>query len=112
MQHATPLAHFNDGPSVAWARKAFASHEAFFVALPAFDGRVGKCVLEMTRAHRFSRAGDVVYADAQTLLLHTKEGGARTVCLQNGREIVVTLAQGPASALLDAQSGEVLFRTP
>ena len=108
---AQPLAHFSGG-EVAWARKQFETHEAFFIALPAFDAALGKCVAELTDAHRFSRSADVIYADAQTILLHSREGGERAVFLKSGREIRVRMPHSPATALLDAQSGEVLFLTP
>jgi hypothetical protein len=110
---AEPLATFAATGEVAIASKAAEGHTAWFVSLPSRDPHVMRMILRRTPAHRYTRDyDDVIYAGGGVVVLHTAEGGERTVTLRNGRAVELTMPPGPATLLLDAETGALLLPTP
>ena len=106
---ALALGRFVGTDHVAIARKEMPRHTAWYVALPSWSSALFSRLIARTPAHRYSEQGDVVYADAGLVTLHTKQGGRRTVVLRGGKRVDLELPAGPATVLLDATTGERVF---
>jgi hypothetical protein len=104
---AEALGHYAGTAHVAVARKALAASTAWFVGLPPADERFWRALLGRAGAHLYTEPGAVVYAGAGVVVVHANGGGRRTVRLRNGRAVALDLA-GPATVLLDAETGAVL----
>jgi len=107
---AEPLGHFTQNDALAIARKSLDDHTAWYVGLPSKQGQPLQSILPETSAHIYSRQGDIVYGGSGLLVLHTDEGGTRTVTLQDGTPVSLELPKGPATVFLDSQTGEVLLK--
>jgi hypothetical protein len=105
---AEALGHYAGTPHVAVARKALPRSTAWFVGLPPADERFWRALLGRTGSHLYTGPGAVVYAGMGTVVVHTKEGGRRTVRLRNGRAIELDLAPN-STILLDADTGAILL---
>ncbi len=104
-----PLARLVDGDAVVIARRKFATHTTVFCALP-LNGTDGfRAIFRQAGCHIYNDKNDFTYANNGLLLLHTKDGGPRTIHLRSGKTIPLTLP--PASTyLFDSQTGEVLMK--
>jgi hypothetical protein len=77
------------------------SPNVHFFTTPPTDWRP---ILQQTQAHLYTDTDDVIHAGAGLLLIHTKQGGPRTIRLRNGKVIETTLPPNH-SLLLDANTG-------
>lgn len=104
-----PLARLTDGGGVVIARRKFTTYTSVFCALP-LNGTDGfRAILRQAGCHVYNDKNDFTYANNGLLLLHTKDGGPRTIHLHSGKTIPLTLP--PASTyLIDSQTGEVLMK--
>lgn len=109
---AEALGTYAETGEVAIARKPFADHTAWYVALPSEEPTVLTTILRRTHAHTYSDAGDIVYAGGGLVTVHTAEGGRREITLLNGTRVVLDLPPEPATVLLDSESGEILLGAP
>jgi hypothetical protein len=105
---AEALGHFTSG-EVAIARKCFADHTVTFLALPSWDKTLYTRLLERTTAHRYLDVPGIVYAGSGLLAVHVKQGGAITVRLRDGQTVALSLPAGPATVVLDSQTGAALI---
>ncbi|MFP4282199.1 MAG: hypothetical protein ACLFU2_06220 [Opitutales bacterium] len=106
---AEPRGRFLPDRGVAIARKAQAGHTAWFVSLPSRQIEPLRSILAETEAHCFGPADAFFYGGGGILAMHTLTGGRREVTLRNGKGVVLDLPEGPATVLLDSQTGEVLL---
>jgi hypothetical protein len=66
-------------------------------------------IIQTTNAHIYSSAGELFYAGNGMLTVHTQTGGRRVIQLKNKQYVVLDLPDGPATVLLDAETGEILL---
>jgi hypothetical protein len=109
---AEPLGRFSETNEPAVARKSFADHTAWYVSLPNTGIEPMRHILWESGAHVYSRQGDIVYAGAGILAVHTKQGGRHTVTLRNGKNLSFDLPEGASTLLLDSRTGELLHPRP
>ncbi len=106
---AEPIGSFVSSGEVAVARKAFPDHTAWFVSLPSRELEPLNGILRAAGAHVFGEPDAFFYCGGGILVMHTLTGGPRDVTLRSGKVIHLDLPEGPATILLDSESGEVLL---
>ncbi len=106
---AEPVGFYQDGVSVAAARKVFPDHTAWYVGFSSWDDKVGTAIIAQTPAHRYNTTGDIFYAGAGMLVIVTKEGGKRPVLLRDGTKTEVDFPPGFGTAVLDSATGKTLL---
>ncbi len=67
-----------------------------------------QAIIKHCGAHVYCEAGDPVIAGAGLVAINCPHGGTRTLRLRNGKTVALTL-DGPATAALDAETGERLL---
>lgn len=107
---AQPLGYFAETEQVAIARKELSDHTAWYVSLPSRGLQPMQRILQEGGAHVYNDSGDIFYGGGGVLVMHTLEGGARSVTLKNGRSVVVDLPDGAATVLLDSDTGAVVLQ--
>ena len=93
---------------IAGASLRHDTHTDYFFALPLMDKALWRQLFRETGCHIYDDAGDAVIAGSGLIMVHTADGGERTIRLRNGREVRVEL-QPKQTLLLDAESGEVVL---
>ena len=94
---------------IAGASLRHDTHTDYFFALPLMDKALWRQLFRKTGCHIYDDAGDAVIAGSGLIMVHTADGGERTIRLRNGREVRVEL-QPKQTLLLDAESGEVVLK--
>ncbi|QHV96005.1 hypothetical protein [Spirosoma endbachense] len=103
------LAELDDTGQAIIARKQGEEYTSVFCALP-LNGTDGfREVFRQAGCHIYNEQNDFTYANSGLLLLHTKEGGLRTIRLKNGKSVSFSLKQG-TNLLLNVTTGEVVLR--
>jgi hypothetical protein len=92
----------------AIARRTHADHTSWYVSLPSQDVQPLAYIFQQSGAHRYNTDGDIFYGGGGLLVMHTLEGGTRTLTLRSGKQITLALPEGPATVILDPATGEVL----
>lgn len=106
---AEPLARLSEGDGVVIARKKMPAHTSVFCALP-LNGTDGfRAILRQAGCHVYNDQNDFTYAGNGLLLLHSKDGGSRSIHLRSGKTIPLTLPTA-STYLLDSQTGAVLMK--
>lgn len=80
----------------------------WFSTTPVTTAAGWREIFRAAGAHVYTDSGDVIHAGAGLVLLHAKEGGARTLRLRGGRVLELN-APGVASWVFDAETGERLL---
>jgi hypothetical protein len=98
----------NTGQPVV-ARKTFQGHTSIYSTLPLHDTDFFRSIFRQAGCHIYNESNDFTFAHSGLLLIHTKEGGKRTIHLKNNRTIVLEM---PAytTFVLDATTGELFSR--
>ena len=106
---AEPLAVFDTlfPAKVAAARIVRDSVTDYFFALPLMTAGLWRQLFRQAGCHIYDTEGDAVIAGSGLLMIHTAEGGERTLHLRNGKEVRLRL-QPKQTLLLDAETGVVL----
>jgi hypothetical protein len=86
-----------------------ATHTSVLATLPLRGANVFRGLFSEAGCHIYAKGDDPLFATAQLVMLHTASGGPRSVRLRNGKEVKLELP-GPSTVLLDAVSGEDLFK--
>ncbi|GAB4019909.1 hypothetical protein [Spirosoma koreense] len=106
---AQPVAELEGTHQPIIARKQGNGFTTVFCGLP-LNGTDGfREIFRQAGCHIYNEKNDFTYANSGLLLLHTKEGGTRTIQLKNGKSIRVPLAQG-STVLMDMKTGEVMLK--
>lgn len=105
---AETLATIDSTNRVAVARKRFADHTVVYAALPLGGTSVFRELFRSAGCHIYNEADDFTYVHTGVMLIHSAEGGARTILLKNGRRLDLTLPP-KSNTLLDASTGERLL---
>ena len=106
-KEALALAEFTESGTVAAASKLSPDCRDIFFSLPPLSSKVWTELFSMAGCHIYSRDSDALIAGSGQIMIHTKDGGARTVTLTNGKKVDLNLSP-MQTVLLDAESGEIL----
>jgi len=91
------------------AQKQFPTHKAILATFPLQDTDVFRELFKAAGCHVYNEKNDFTYAHSNLLLLHTADGGQRTIHLRNGKKLDLVLP--PASTwLTDVETGEVVIK--
>lgn len=91
------------------AVKKFKTHTSIYSSLPLHGTNVYRKLLKDAGCHVYNSSGEFMYVNSGLLLLHTKDGGKRTIHLRNGKDVELELP--PLSTwIVDAGTGEVLLK--
>jgi hypothetical protein len=93
----------------AVARKVFADHQAWYVAVPHTGEQPLRSILRSSGAHVYCYHGEIVYGGDGLLVVHTKEGGTHQISLRSGKTIRFDLPPGVHTLVLDPLSGQPLM---
>lgn len=103
------LATLKGTEEVIVARKKMKDCVSVYSTLPLHDTNFYRSLFKSAGCHVYNEANDFTYVNSGLMMIHTKEGGKRTLHLQNGKEVNVELP--PYSTwVLDAQTGQVLLK--
>jgi hypothetical protein len=108
---ATILGRYADSAAGAIARRQFAGHTAWYVAVPHAGLQPLQHILQEAGAHRYGRAGEIAYAGGGLLVLHVHkpEPGPQEVRLRSGRTVRFDLPAGYHTLVLDPATGAPLL---
>jgi hypothetical protein len=90
------------------ARKEMKGYTSVMCALPLNGTEGFRRVFREAGCHVYNDQNDFTYAHSGLLLLHSKEGGERTIRLRNGQAVRLHLKPF-STLLLDAQTGAILL---
>ncbi len=93
----------------AIAGKKLPDCTSYYIGLPAYEPELMKGILQLSKAHRFTDEGDIVYSGYGLLSFHTKNGGKKSVTLSNGKKVELNLEKN-STVILDNQTGEILLK--
>ncbi len=80
----------------------------YFFSLPLMTSGLWQQLFRRAGCHIYDESGDAVIAGSGLLMIHTAEGGVRSIRLRNGRQVEVQL-RPMQTLLLDADSGELIL---
>ena len=103
-----PLAYLGDSKAVVAAKKEFADYKVVFAALPINGTDVFRAIYKDAGCHVYNEAPDFTFCGTGLLLIHTKDGGKRTIYLKNGKKLDFDMAP-KSNLLLNAETGEVIL---
>lgn len=93
----------------AFATKQLLDHQAWFSAVPLLDARSLRFVFAQAGVHFYADPPAIVYGGNGMLTAHFKNGGPQSFTLRNGRKVSLSLPDGPATVVLDVESGALLM---
>jgi len=90
-------------------RKNFDSYTSVYSTLPLHNTDFFRTLFKDAGCHVYNDSDDFTYSNSGLLMIHTKNGGKRTIHLKNGIEISLEL---PAYStwVLDSETGSVLLK--
>jgi hypothetical protein len=94
---------------VMMAQKNLATHTCIYSTLPILGTSVYRSLFRQAGCHIYAPLDEVVWANSQVVMVHTKDTGKHVVSLRDGTKVEIEL-ECPATAVLDAVSGEVLLK--
>jgi len=106
---ASTLGRLGDSPLTVIARKPGPGYTSVYATLPLHQTDFFRRLFREAGCHVYNDTNDFTYANSGLLMVHTKEGGKRTLHLKNGKDVSVEL---PAFStwLFDANTGDVLLK--
>jgi len=110
-ENSEEIAVFAPNGDTAIARRTFPDHTAWFVSLPSKGLQPMQFILRESGAHIYGEPDGLFYSGGGILVLHCLTGGARTIYLPNGKAVALELPDGPATVLIDNETGDVLLNT-
>lgn len=91
------------------AMKKFKTHTSIYSSLPLHGTTVYRKLLQDAGCHLYNSSGEFMYGNSGLMLLHTKNGGSRTIHLKNGKDIQIEMP-AKSTFLLDVSTGEILIK--
>lgn len=104
---AAVFGHFRHSGLPAMASKSFPGFTSWFCAVPLLDRRSLRFILGRAGAHFYSDENGIFYSGSGFLTAHFKNGGAHIIILRNGSQITLGLPEGPATVVMDSETGAV-----
>lgn len=106
---AQVLARLKDSGETIVGRKSLADYTSVYSTLPLHDTDFFRSLFKKAGCHVYNESNDFTYVHSGLLMIHTKEGGKRTLHLKNGKDISLELP--PFSTwVLDSNSGTILLK--
>lgn len=103
------LARLKDTGETIAARKSFNNYVSVYSTLPLHNTDFFRSLFKAAGCHIYNESNDFTYVHSGLLMIHTKEGGKRTLHLKNGKDIALELP--PYSTwVLDSDSGSILLK--
>ncbi len=103
------IAHFKTDEFTAIASKNMGNWTSIFCSLPLQNGAVMREIFKNAGCHIYNENGDVIHAGGGILVVHTKEGGPRSIKLRNGKVIETELFSNSTS-IFDSETGAILLK--
>ena len=94
----------------AFGRKDMNSWTSWYIGVPPTNGDLLRKIMVEAGVHIYTSTGDIVYEGSGMVVVHTKDGGVKTIVLKNGKPVSIDLPEGPQTIVLDSQSGELLLK--
>ena len=106
---AEVLSEFDGGKGVAMARKSLKDAKIVYSTVPINGTAVFRELFREAGSHIYNETADFTYANSGMIMIHTKDGGKRTIHLKNGKILNIDIP--PFSTwLMDAENGTVIFK--
>lgn len=103
------LARLKDTGEAIVGRKRQKDWVSVYSTLPLHGTDFYRSLFKSAGCHIYNEANDFTYVNSGLMMVHTKEGGSRTLHLKNGKDVSLELP--PYSTwILDAQTGQVLLK--
>jgi hypothetical protein len=99
------LGHISGTDTLVVARKRLPRYTSVYSVLPLHGSEVYRNVLQAAGCHVYNEQTDFTYANTGLLLVHTVDGGKRTIHLKNGKKLNITLPPR-SSTLYNMETGE------
>jgi hypothetical protein len=106
---AEELGTFSASGETAIARKSGPDSTSWFVSLPSQSVEPLRTLLRRAGAHVYGEKDAFFYGGGGLLVLHTREGGTHRVRLRSGKDLQLDLPEGPATILIEPDSGKILL---
>ncbi len=107
--NAETLGIYTSDKKPAIARKQLPECTSYYIGLPAYEPELMKGILQLSKAHKFTNEGDIVYSGNGLLSFHSKNGGLKKVILSDGKTVELNLEKN-STVILDNQTGEILLK--
>ena len=105
---AVTVATYDNTDKVAAAYKKNGNATDWFIGLPPMTNRLLKKIFVACGCHIYNEADDSTLCGAGLIVVHTKDGGQRTITLKNGKQVKLNL-EPSHTVVLDAETGEVVM---
>jgi hypothetical protein len=105
---AIKIARYRDDNHTAIAWKNNDDWNSVFCSLPLQKSGIMREIFRKAGCHVYTDSGDVLHLGGGILVVHTKEGGERTISLRNGKKIDVTLP-AKSTMIMDIETGDILL---
>ena len=103
------IANFQKDKGAAIAMKKMQNWNSVFCSLPLQNENIMRSVFRKAGCHIFEDNGDVIHCGGGILVVHTKNGGKRTITLQNQKKFDLELVPS-STVILDNETGEILLK--
>ena len=103
------LARLKDSGETIIGRKRFDNYVSVYSTLPLHNTDLFRTLFKTAGCHVYNESNDFTYVNSGLLMIHTKDGGKRTLHLKNGKDISLELP--PYSTwVLDSGTGIILLK--
>lgn len=99
----------NGKQEVVIGKKKMATYTSIFAAFPLQKTEVFRSLFSHAGCHVYNQVSDFTYAHSDLLLIHTANGGDRTIQLKNGKTLTIKLKRA-STILLNAETGEEILK--
>jgi hypothetical protein len=106
---AEPLSEFAGGKGIVMARKNLKDSKIVYSTVPVNGTDVFRKLFRDAGCHIYNEANDFTYSNSGLIIIHTKDGGKRSISLRNGKKIDLELNPYSTTVLND-ETGAVLFQ--
>jgi hypothetical protein len=98
----------NTGQAIV-ARKTFKNSRSVFSSLPLHNTDFFRKLFKEAGCHIYNQENDFTYANSGLLMIHTKEGGTKTIYLKNQRIISFEIP-AYSTCLINAETGDIILK--
>ena len=107
-ENAEALGIYTSNNKPAIVRKKLPECTSYYIGLPAYEPELMKGILQLSKAHKFTDEGDIVYSGNGLLSFHSRNGGLKKLILSNGIKVKLNLEKN-STVILDNQTGKILL---
>lgn len=106
--NAESLGVISGTPQIGFAKKKLRESTSWFISLPPDNPKLWRHIFKEAGAHVYDDSEDIFYSGNGTLTVHTKQGGAKTILLKNGKSISIVLLPF-STTVLNPETGELVL---